>query len=87
MFTAGLLSRLDAILDRPLPEIIAQLPLSSRSARRSPAGRRGPLASSTPSATRTAVTCARSPARSSAQAVFMAWYESVRWADDIMRRL
>jgi EAL and modified HD-GYP domain-containing signal transduction protein len=88
MFTAGLLSLLDAILDRPLPEILDQLPLtalvrealqggSSRPARILETVRhqnRGDLASLT-------------AAGFTAQAVFMAWYEAVRWADDIIRAL
>jgi c-di-GMP phosphodiesterase len=89
MFTAGLLSLLDAILDRPLPEILDQLPLTalvrealveggtSRPARIVETVRhqnRGDLAQLT-------------AAGFSAQAVFMAWYDAVRWADDIMARL
>ncbi|HET9620867.1 MAG TPA: HDOD domain-containing protein [Kofleriaceae bacterium] len=88
MFTAGLLSLLDAILDRPLPEILDQLPLtalvrdalaggSSRPARILDTVRhqnRGDLASLT-------------AAGFTAQSVFMAWYEAVRWADDIIRVL
>ena len=88
MFTAGLLSLLDAILDRPLPEILDQLPLTalvkealqggtSRPARILDTVRhqnRGDLASLT-------------AAGFTAQAVFMAWYDAVRWADDIIRAL
>jgi EAL and modified HD-GYP domain-containing signal transduction protein len=89
MFTAGLLSLLDAILDRPLPEILDQLPLTtlvrealvqggtSRPARIVETVRhqnRGDLAS-------------LAAVGFSAQAVFMAWYDAVRWADDIMSRL
>jgi EAL and modified HD-GYP domain-containing signal transduction protein len=89
MFTAGLLSLLDAILDRPLPEILDQLPLTalvrealavggtSRPARIVETVRhqnRGDLAS-------------LSAAGFSAQAVFMAWYDAVRWANDIMGKL
>jgi EAL and modified HD-GYP domain-containing signal transduction protein len=89
MFTAGLLSLLDAILDRPLPEILDQLPLtalvrealqqggSTRPARILETVRhqnRGDLASLT-------------AAGFTAQAVFMAWYDAVRWADDIIRAL
>lgn len=89
MFTAGLLSLLDAILDRPLSEILEQLPLTAlvrealdehgttRPARIVETVRhqnRGDLAS-------------LAAAGFSAQAVFMAWYEAVRWADDIIRKL
>jgi EAL and modified HD-GYP domain-containing signal transduction protein len=88
MFTAGLLSLLDAILDRPLPEILDQLPLSplvlealrggpSRPARIVETVRhqnRGDLA-------------LLSAAGFSAQAVFMAWYDAVRWSDDIIARM
>lgn len=87
MFTAGLLSLLDAILDRPLPEILDQLPLSTlvRDALKQ--------GSNTPPAR--IVDTVRHQARGdlgalsstglSAQAVFMAWYEAVRWADDIIK--
>jgi EAL and modified HD-GYP domain-containing signal transduction protein len=88
MFTAGLLSLLDAILDRPLPEILEQLPLSSlvlealaggssRPARIVDTVRhqnRGDLAS-------------LSAAGFSAQAVFMAWYDAVRWSEEIISRM
>lgn len=88
MFTAGLLSLLDAILDRPMSEIIEQLPLSalvrealqggsSRPARIVDTARhqnRGELAS-------------LAGTGFTAQAVFMAWYDAVRWSDDIMRQL
>jgi len=88
LFTAGLLSLLDAILDRPLSEILAQLPLSplvcealgggsTRPARIVETVRhqnRGDLISLAASGF-------------SAQAVFMAWYDSVRWAEDIIARL
>jgi len=89
MFTAGLLSLLDAILDRPLPEILEQLPLSalvrealveggtSRPARIVDTVRhqnRGDLVS-------------LAAAGFSAQAVFMAWYDAVRWSDDIISRM
>lgn len=89
MFTAGLLSLLDAILDRPLPEILDQLPLSSlvrealiqggtsrparivETVRHQNRGELGSLAA----------------AGFSAQSVFMAWYDAVRWSDDIMSRM
>jgi EAL and modified HD-GYP domain-containing signal transduction protein len=89
MFTAGLLSLLDAILDRPLPEILEQIPVTTlvRDALlpggSSPPARivetvrhqsRGDLSS-------------LSSAGFSAQAVFMAWYDAVRWADDIIKRM
>ena len=88
MFTAGLLSLLDAILDRPLLEILDQLPLTplvreallegnSRPARIVETVRhqnRGDLA-------------LLSAAGFSAQAVFMAWYDAVRWSDDIIARM
>lgn len=89
MFTAGLLSLLDAILDRPLPEILEQLPVTplvkealSAGATSKPAKivetvrhqNRGDLA-------------LLASAGFSAQAVFMAWYEAVRWSDDIIGRM
>jgi c-di-GMP phosphodiesterase len=89
MFTAGLLSLLDAILDRPLPEILDQLPLSplvrdalSEDASSRPAQivqtvrhqSRGDLATLT-------------AAGFTPQAVFMAWYEAVRWSDEVIARM
>ncbi|HET7504369.1 MAG TPA: HDOD domain-containing protein [Kofleriaceae bacterium] len=89
MFTAGLLSLLDAILDRPLPEILAQLPVT-------PLVRDALLAGGTSPPSRIVETVrhqnrgdmsALASAGFSAQAVFLAWYDAVRWADDIMSRL
>lgn len=89
MFTAGLLSLLDAILDRPLPEILDQLPLSTLvrealvgSGKSEPARivetvrhqNRGDMA-------------ALASAGFSPQAVFMAWYDAVRWSDEIIRKM
>jgi len=89
MFTAGLLSLLDAILDRPLPEILDQLPLTALV--------REALLQGGTSRPARIVDTARHQNRGdlgslagtgfSAQAVFMAWYDAVRWADDIMARL
>lgn len=88
MFTAGLLSLLDAILDRPLDQIVDQIRVAplvreslhggpSQGARIVDAARhqnRGEL---------------RSLAGSgfTAQSVFVAWFEAIRWADDIIARL
>ncbi len=88
MFTAGLLSLLDAILDRPLPEIIAQLPLSAlvREALTGGASRPARILDTVRHQNRGDLSSLAGTGLS-AQAVFMAWYEAVRWADDIMRRL
>ncbi len=88
MFTAGLLSLLDAVLDWPLDQIVDQLRVTplvrealhggpSQGAKIVDAARhqnRGEL---------------RSLAGSgfTAQSVFVAWFEAIRWADDIIRRL
>jgi len=89
MFTAGLLSLLDAILDRPLPEILEQLPVSPLV--------REALDSKGTSKPAKIVETVRHQSRGdlallasagfSAQAVFMAWYDAVRWSDDIIGRM
>lgn len=88
MFTAGLLSLLDAILDRPLPEIIAQLPLSAlvREALTGGASRPARILDTVRHQNRGDLSSLAGTGLS-AQAVFMAWYEAMRWADDIMRQL
>ncbi len=85
LFTAGLLSLLDAMLDRPLDELLAQLPLTALI--RDALG-----ASASPAAG--IVAAARGHERGdfarveatglSAGAVFAAWRESVLWADDLL---
>jgi EAL and modified HD-GYP domain-containing signal transduction protein len=89
MFTAGLLSLLDAILDRPLPEILDQLPLT-------PLVREALLQGGTSPPARIVETVRHqnrgdmvslATAGFSAQAVFVAWFDAVRWAADIMARL
>jgi EAL and modified HD-GYP domain-containing signal transduction protein len=89
MFTAGLLSLLDAILDRPLPEILDQLPLT-------PLVREALLQGGTSRPARIVETVRHqnrgdmlslAATGFSAQAVFVAWFDAVRWAEDIMSRL
>jgi EAL and modified HD-GYP domain-containing signal transduction protein len=89
MFTAGLLSLLDAILDRPLEEILDQLPLTSLV-------REALLAGGTSRPARILETVRHqnrgdmvqlAAAGFSSQAVFMAWYDAVRWADEIISRV
>jgi EAL and modified HD-GYP domain-containing signal transduction protein len=89
MFTAGLLSMLDAILDRPLPEILEQLPVS-------PLVRDALSAGSTSRPAKIVETVRHqnrgdlallASAGFSAQAVFMAWYDAVRWSDEIIGRM
>ena len=88
MFTAGLLSLLDAILDRPLDEIIAQLPLTAlvKEALQGGASRPARILDTARHQNRGDLSSLAGTGFT-AQAVFMAWYEAVRWADDIMRRL
>jgi EAL and modified HD-GYP domain-containing signal transduction protein len=88
MFTAGLLSLLDAILDRPLPEIIDQLPLSDlvREALQGGASRPARIVDTARHQNRGDLTSLAGTGFT-AQTVFMAWYDAVRWADDIIRRL
>lgn len=88
MFTAGLLSLLDAVLDRPLTEIIDQLPLSTlvREALAGGASRPARIVDTARHQNRGAL-ASLAGTGFSAQSVFMAWYEGVRWADDIIRRM
>jgi len=88
MFTAGLLSLLDAILDQPLPEILEQLPLSAlvREALKGGASQPARIVETVRHQNRGDLR-SLAAAGFSAQSVFMAWYEAVRWSDDIMRRL
>ncbi|HEY1817798.1 MAG TPA: HDOD domain-containing protein [Kofleriaceae bacterium] len=86
LFTAGLLSLLDAVLDRPLHEILAQMQIT-------------PLVREALEGTGAAakiVDTARHQARGElrsnvaglpAQAVFVAWYEAIRWADDVIAKI
>jgi EAL and modified HD-GYP domain-containing signal transduction protein len=88
MFTAGLLSLLDAILDRPLPEILDQLPLSPlvREALQGGASQPARIVETVRHQNRGDL-ASLAAAGFSAQAVFVAWYDAVRWADDIIGRL
>jgi EAL and modified HD-GYP domain-containing signal transduction protein len=88
MFTAGLLSLLDAILDRPLPEILDQLPLSAlvREALQGGASRPARIVDTVRHQNRGDL-ISLAGSGFTAQTVFVAWYDSVRWADDIIRRL
>jgi c-di-GMP phosphodiesterase len=89
MFTAGLLSLLDAILDRPLSEILDQLPLTPLV--------RDALAGPATSRPARIIETVRHQSRGdlmplvasgfTPQAVFMAWYEAVRWSDEVIARL
>jgi EAL and modified HD-GYP domain-containing signal transduction protein len=86
LFTAGLLSLLDAVLDSPLHEILAQMQIA-------------PLvreALEGDGAAAKIVDTARQQARGDlrrtsgslpAQTVFVAWYEAIRWADDVIAKI
>jgi EAL and modified HD-GYP domain-containing signal transduction protein len=88
MFTAGLLSLLDAILDRPLPEILDQLPLSAlvREALQGGASKPARIVETVRHQNRGDL-IALAGSGFSAQTVFVAWYDAVRWADDIIRQM
>jgi len=88
MFTAGLLSLLDAILDRPLPEILDQLPLSAlvREALQGGASQPARIVETVRHQNRGDM-ASLAAAGFSAQSVFMAWYDAVRWAEQIMSLL
>jgi EAL and modified HD-GYP domain-containing signal transduction protein len=88
MFTAGLLSLLDAILDRPLPEILDQLPLTAlvREALQGGSSRPALLLETVRHHNRGELTPLTS-AGFTAETVFVAGFEAVRWADEIIRAL
>ena len=88
MFTAGLLSLLDAILDRPLPEILAQLPLTAlvRDALEGSASHPARIVQTVRHQSRGDLV-SLAAAGFSAQAVFMAWYDAVLWSDTIIASL
>lgn len=88
MFTAGLLSMLDAILDRPLPEILDQIPLTPlvREALQGSASQPARIVETVRHQNRGDLV-SLAAAGFSAQAVFMAWYEAVRWADNVIGSL
>lgn len=86
LFTAGLLSLLDALLDRPLAEILDQLPITTLI--------HEALEGGTSTGAGKIVEAARGQDRGDfkrvhatglpAQAVFLAWYEAIRWADQLI---
>ena len=88
MFTAGLLSLLDAILDRPLSEILAQLPLTPlvRDALQGNASQPARIVQTVRHQSRGDLV-SLAAAGFSAQAVFMAWYDSVLWSDTVIASL
>jgi EAL and modified HD-GYP domain-containing signal transduction protein len=88
LFTAGLLSLLDALLDQPLDKIVEDIPVTALI--------RGALIGGTGSAAKI-VDAARAQDQGdfakvastgfTAQKVFVAWYEAIRWADEIIALL
>lgn len=86
LFTAGLLSLIDAILDLPLEDVLRQLPLTPLIT--------GALRGTDPGPAAKIVEAARGQDLGdfgrveatgiSAQAIFLAWYEAVRWADELI---
>jgi EAL and modified HD-GYP domain-containing signal transduction protein len=80
-----LLSLLDAILDRPLGEILDQLPLTAlvREALQGGATQPARIVQTVRHQSRGDLASLAS-AGFSPQAVFMAWYEAVRWADSVL---
>jgi c-di-GMP phosphodiesterase len=88
LFTAGLLSLLDAILDQPLADILQQIPVTQLI--------RDALVDNRGNAHKI-VEAARAQDRGdfdrvaatgiSSQVIFMAWYEAIRWADDLLSHM
>ena len=89
LFTAGLLSLLDAVLDRPLHEILAQMQIAPL-VREALEGKQSSTASKIVDTVRHQ---ARGELRGGntvglpAQTVFVAWYEAIRWADDVIAKI
>jgi len=88
LFTAGLLSLLDAILDQPIADVLKQIPVTEL-IREALVGGRGSAGK--------IVEAARAQDRGdfdrvaatgiSSQVVFVAWYEAIRWTDDLLSHM
>ena len=88
LFTAGLLSLIDAILDRPLHELLSQFAVAPL-VREALEGGPGPAAK--------IVEAVRHQNRGElgqvsdsgfdAQTVFVAWFDAIRWADDMISKI
>jgi c-di-GMP phosphodiesterase len=89
LFTAGLLSLLDAILDVSLDDVLRQLPVTETIRDALSRGSRGDGGRIVEAARgQDRADFARVEATGfSANAVFMAWYEAVRWADELIALL
>ncbi|CAN5858555.1 HDOD domain-containing protein [soil metagenome] len=88
LFTAGLLSLLDALLDAPLQQILQEITVTEAihealSTTRSAGGRIIEAARAQGNADFDRVDATGIPA----QQVFMAWYDAVRWADELISLL
>ena len=88
MFTAGLLSLLDALLDIPLSQLLLELPVTDAihealSTTRTAGGRIMEAARGQGIADFDRVDATGIPSHQ----VFMAWYEAVRWADELITLL
>lgn len=89
LFTAGLLSLIDGVLDRPLPELLGELPITPTIAAALLGDRDSPPAR--------IVEAARShdrghldrvaPTGLAARKVFTAWYDAIQWAEQLIAAL
>ena len=89
LFTAGLLSLIDGVLDRPLPELLGELPITPTIA--------AALLGDRDSQPARIVEAARShdrghldrvaPTGLAARKVFSAWYDAIQWAEQLIAAL
>jgi EAL and modified HD-GYP domain-containing signal transduction protein len=88
LFTAGLFSLLDAVLDRPLHDIIAQLTIAPlvREALEGGVSPAAKIVDTVRHQNRGELQTVRD-AGFPAQTVFVAWFEAIRWADDVIAKI
>ena len=88
LFTAGLLSLLDAVLDRPLYELLSQLPLGPlvRDALAGGDSTAAQILDTVRHQSRGELVTVRAAAFP-AQTVFLAWFEAIRWADAVIAKI
>jgi len=88
LFTAGLLSLLDAILDKPLTEVLKQLAVAPliRQALADKTSQPGKILDTVRHQNRGDLTNV-SGSGFSANQVFVAWFDAIRWTQEIMAKI
>ena len=88
LFTAGLLSLLDAILDKPLAEVLKELAIAPlvRQALADAGSQAGKILDTVRHQNRGDLTNVRGSGFSANQ-VFVAWFDAIRWTQEIMSKI